>query len=419
LALLNLKLPNGQFVIPTPQTVDPSQPFATQGSSSFSIPCTFNEDQLMTNLDFNQSNKSTLFARFFFANSDQNITFPTPNLGGTSSPGFPQPTGQRFRNASLTHNYIFSTNVLNQAEIGYHRQLSDVKQSEAFNFSDIGATVPATDNATPAIAIQGTGTLGGNGQSVKVVQNTYVAQDTLSWVRGRHSFRFGGGATYAQDDIANFQFLGGLIFPTFPDFLLGQSAAQNGTPFSNILGSIDLPGLLQRHYRTWDSNAFVQDNFKVTRNLTLNLGFRYERLGAVSDALGRNALFDPASADPNPPATGSLAGFIVPSNFKGTTPPGVVSSGNSIGIRGDGQNTLNPHRLRLATSGSTKHRGSRWVRHLSLALDRPAVHSVIDGPTVQRDPPTGRSAEWRSELRAADSARHTDFPFVHTVLSDY
>jgi hypothetical protein len=72
------------------------------------------------------------------------------------------------------------------------------------------------------------------------------------------------------------------------------------------------------------------------------LGFRYERLGDFGEINGRNASMDPALIDRNPPSTGSLAGIVVSNNFPGTRPAGVISSGNNLGIRGDGQNTLNP-----------------------------------------------------------------------------
>jgi hypothetical protein len=66
LKLLNLKLPNGQFLIPTPQTVNTSLPFDSQGSLSFSESCPFTEDQFMTNADYEMSTKSKLSGRFLF-----------------------------------------------------------------------------------------------------------------------------------------------------------------------------------------------------------------------------------------------------------------------------------------------------------------------------------------------------------------
>ena len=52
LNLLNFKLPDGGFLIPTPQTIDRSKSFASQGFSAFSEPCHFEEDQFLLNLDW-------------------------------------------------------------------------------------------------------------------------------------------------------------------------------------------------------------------------------------------------------------------------------------------------------------------------------------------------------------------------------
>ena len=76
--------------------------------------------------------------------------------------------------------------------------------------------------------------------------------------------------------------------------------------------------------------------------MTLNLGLRYERLGQFGDRLGRNSSFDVSKADANPPPSGSLAGYIVASNFPGVLPPGVVRANNTFGNYGDGQNTIAP-----------------------------------------------------------------------------
>lgn len=346
LKLLQLKNANGQFVIPTPQKVDLSQPFEAQGISSFSVPCPFNEDQFMTNGDWRISEKSTLGARFFFANSDTAFTLPGANLGGGTPPGFPVNLTTNFRNASLTHTYLFSPHVLNQLALGYSRTFSIFDQSKVFSYSDVGATVPAFDNTIPAIAIDfGSNTglsLGGNGQTIQFAQNTYTVQDSFSWTRGRHRFRFGGGLVREQNNQVGFHFLAGQLYLSWPDFLLGLDGAHSGTGLSNILASIDLPGLFDRASRVWEANTYAEDDINVTSRLTLNLGLRYDRLGDIADAKGRNGSFDFALANPNPPAGGTLAGTIVPSNFSGTIPPGVTQIGNEFGIQGDGQNTWNP-----------------------------------------------------------------------------
>src|SRR6516225_3895111 len=66
LALLNFKLPDGSFLVPTPQIIDPSKPFASQGFSAFSEPCHFNENQVLFNMDYTGLPKTHLATRFFF-----------------------------------------------------------------------------------------------------------------------------------------------------------------------------------------------------------------------------------------------------------------------------------------------------------------------------------------------------------------
>ena len=346
LKLLQLKGANGQFVIPTPQKVDPTQPFDSEGFSSFSVACPFNEDQFMTNGDWQISERSKLAARFFFANSDTVFTLPGPNLGGGSPPGFPVNLTSDFRNSSLTHTYTFSPHVLNQIVLAYSRTFSIFDQSKLFSFSDVGATVPAFDNSIPAMAIDFGATtglsLGGNGQTIQIVQNVFTLQDSVSWTVGRHNFRFGGGVTREQLNQVGFHFLAGELFLSWPDFLLGLDGAHSGTGLSNILGSIDLPGQFDRGYRVWEANTYAQDDIKISSRLTVNLGLRYDRLGDLGDIKGRNSSFDFSMANPNPPAGGTLQGTVVPSNFSGTIPPGVTQINNEFGIKGDGQNTWNP-----------------------------------------------------------------------------
>ena len=104
----------------------------------------------------------------------------------------------------------------------------------------------------------------------------------------------------------------------------------------------DLFGLLNREFRVWEGSAFVQDDYRIRRSLTLNLGARYERLGQFGDQLGRNSSFDVNKANASPPPSGSLDGYIVASNFPGVLPPGVVRVNNTFGTYGDGQNAIAP-----------------------------------------------------------------------------
>ncbi|MGH9971181.1 MAG: TonB-dependent receptor domain-containing protein [Pyrinomonadaceae bacterium] len=347
-ALLNLKLPNGQFVIPTPQTVNLTQMNPDiRGFSAFSVPSTFDENQFLVNLDFLHTANSKFSGRFFAADSDTIQSIPGSQIGVRSLPGFPYFIPNKFRNFSLSHAYTFSPTLLNQLDFGFNRTDVSKAQQEVFKFSDIGVTAPPEAELFPVVGVSGSMSTGGNGQSVRIVQDHFTIQDSMTYVRGRHTFRFGGGITRSKLDIADFTFLGGILFLTWPDFLLGRpggpvAAGGNGTPFSNIIATVDAPGDKDRSWKVTDGNAYIQDDIKLTSSFTLNLGLRYERLGHLADTGGRNASFDVSLANPNPPAGGSLAGFVVSSDFPGTVPAGVTQLDNNFGIRGKGQNNFGP-----------------------------------------------------------------------------
>lgn len=347
LKILQMKSPYGGYLIPTPQLINSNAgSFDSEGSAAFSIPCPYTEDQYMANGDYLQNDKSRLQARFFMSNSTTTQTLPGPNAGSVGVPGFPYDVKANFRNASLVHTYTFSPTLVNQFTAGYNRTDAGKVQGELFSWSDVGATVPSFVNSMPGIGIANIG-LGGYGQSAPFIQNTYVLDDSMSWTRGRHNLRFGGGATYAQTYEPYFDYFGAGIYPTFADFLLGLDANANGTaaaglPYSNEYLDLALPGELSRHYRYWDGSAWIQDDIKLTSRLTVNLGLRYEHLGDFYEADGKNTGLDLNALNPNPPAGGTLAGYIVPSNYPGTPPAGVVQSGNEYGISGTGQNAFEP-----------------------------------------------------------------------------
>jgi len=344
LALLNLKLPDGSFLIPTPQTVDATKPFAQQGFSALTDPCHFKEDQFAANVDYLARSNSRIAIRFFMANDDETVTFPGNGLNPAGNiPGFPSPSDSDFIVFSLTHTYTFHNAWLNEARIGYVRTRTGTEAMTPFSWSDVGVAEGAMsrNNELPSLKILGSVSIA-SGFPRTIAQNSFVFSDFLSFVHGSHTVRFGGSLTRLQDNV-NLVGLGSFVqFLSWPDFLLGLDAASNGTSFSNVFASFDDFGLTERQFRVWEGSAFVQDDVRVLNSLTLNAGLRYERLGQFGDKLGRNASFDISKADPSPPPGGSVAGYVVASNFPGVPPPGVVRANNTYGNDGVGQNTFAP-----------------------------------------------------------------------------
>jgi hypothetical protein len=347
LAVLQMKLPNGNYLIPTPQTINTSAAsFDSEGSASFSQACPFSEDQYMANGDYALSSKNSLQLRYFMANSTADQTIEPANLPGAAVPGFPYSNVSNFKNASVADTHSFSASLINQASIGYNRNYATNTQGEQFTWSGIGATVPSFVNAIPGLGVANV-SLGGEGQNAIFVQNTFIGKDSLAWTRGRHSVRFGGDFTRNESNSPYFQYFGAGYYLSFADFLLGLDANDNGTaaagvPYSNEYLDLALPGELSRYYRYFDAAGYAQDDIKLNSRFTLNLGIRYEHVGDFTEAQGRNTQLSLANINTNPPAAGTLQGYVVPSNYQGTPPPGVVKAGNNLGIEGLGQNAVEP-----------------------------------------------------------------------------
>src|SRR5438270_1927873 len=258
LAVLNAQLGNGSFVVPAPQN-------AATGQSTFTSPCAYRDDQFITNLDLYHSEKNQLAGKFFFMNSSQIGAFPGNQLGvsAVTVPGFPQTFTNSFRTFSLTHTHTFNSHLLNQAVLRFHRLAGKLGQDYAkvkfanspacagsvsgvFTLASVCVPAPSFDDPFPDILVDGGFNVGGNGQGVSITQNFYDFSDSLAYVRGKHSFHFGGGITRSQFNFEHFHFFGGLLFPGMADFLLG-----------NVLVSIDVPGVFDREWRVWGGNFFV------------------------------------------------------------------------------------------------------------------------------------------------------------------
>jgi hypothetical protein len=344
LALVNLKLPDGSFLIPTPQTVDTTKPLVRQGFSVFSRPCHFSENQSLMNLDYLPASSHKYSVRFFIAPDNQNVTFPGNGANPSGNlPGFPSPSESDFVVLSIARTDSFHSRWLNEGRFGYVRNTTSTTAETPFKWSDVGVAEGemSNNNELPSLRVQGSISLA-SGFPRNITQNSFVLSDVLSVAHGGHTLRLGGSITRVQDNI-NLVGLGSFVqFLSWPDFLLGLNAQGNGTTFSNVFASFDDFGLTAREYRAWEAAAFAQDNYRATNYLTLNVGIRYERLGQFGDNLGRNATFDFSKAESTPPPDGSVVGYIVASNFPDSPPPGVARANNKFGNYAEGQNAVGP-----------------------------------------------------------------------------
>ncbi|MGA2728213.1 MAG: TonB-dependent receptor, partial [Terracidiphilus sp.] len=348
LKLLNFKLPNGQYAIPNPQinlaNSDPTQ--LPIGESTYAMPATYREDQFTANIDHAVSQKNELSGRFFYSHAPTVEPF-SPNAANVPGWG----TNEVDQNAMLVlgDTHVLNPSLVNIARFGYMRfsGISDV--TNPILASDLGTESP-TGVAGPGveatgITVDGLFTIGDAGTPFqKQTTNSFIWQDTVSLTKGRQSIRTGAEVKRHEVMVdAPFSTSGLLDIRTFDDFLLGQSAAQNGSPngISNVTTSGGSSGDFRKDERYADFATFFQDDLKITPRLTLNAGLRYEIFSPPSEIHGRLVDFDPTVATLPAPPTGTFSGFTVSSNFKGPVPSGVTQTSRS-GLWPTTYNDLSP-----------------------------------------------------------------------------
>ena len=133
-----------------------------------------------------------------------------------------------------------------------------------FKWSDVGVAEGemSHNNELPSLSIVGSASIASRFPRT-ITQNSFVFSDDLTFIRGAHTVHLGGSVTRLQDDV-NLVGLGSFTrFLSWPDFLLGLSAASNGTDFSNAFASFDDFGLTDREYRVWEGAVYVQDNYRA------------------------------------------------------------------------------------------------------------------------------------------------------------
>ncbi len=336
LAILNAKLANGQFAIPSPQIALPvSGPGASDqlplGQSTFAIPAHYREDQFTTNIDQVLNQKDVVSGRFFYSRAPTTQPF-SPNAANV--PGWGTDELNRNTMFVLADTHVFNSNLVNIARFGYMRFDGHSSVEHPLSSAAVGEGIPTgaptSSAAAPGLTVGGF-TIGDAGTPTQwQVTNSFAWQDTVAYTHGRDNFRAGVEVKRHQVGVEiPFSITGLLQIDTFNDFLIGESAAQNGSPLglSNISFSNAGGGLFRRNERYTDFAAFTQDDFKLTPRLTLNMGVRYEIFSAPTEINGRLANFQVATAARGPiPDAGTFNGFSLPSNFHGALPDGYTKT---------------------------------------------------------------------------------------------
>jgi hypothetical protein len=353
LKLLNSRLPNGEFLIPTPHSSD-----GLVTGTALSI---YHEEQFNTNVNYRAGPRDLISGKFFLAHAPLFSALSGSNFGTPSSlPGFGTHIHVDNRVLSVEEIHTFSPAAVNEARFGYAFLRHDEVPQESLPDTAIGMqrSTAAQYPGLPLILLgrdEGAGSIGTSDITYTGHNPSLSFADTLSLQRGRHNIRLGGEIQHSEwhARVAVFSY-GEIDFPTFRDFLAGNTGV---SPYLGTSGFAHLgTGLTDRDTISANYHLFVQDDWKVSAKLTVNFGLRYELDLPPYDSRGRIGGFDPALYQPRlqvdadgfpvgPPAMGVVEAGNGPPQY---SLPGVLRVGKRI-VKSVDPNNFGP-RIGLAWS---------------------------------------------------------------------
>ncbi len=220
------------------------------------------------------------------------------------------------------HKWILSSSLLNTVKVAWNKAYENTENVDLFDVPTSLYIFPNTQ--FPGISISGLTSLGADSQtptyvdlkSLQIIQN-------LTWARGSHNVKTGIAFTrWYNDQDSSFNVGGNYVFTSIPNFLNNVANAFEGqTPGSST----------ERHWRENMFGLYVQDDWSMKRNLTLNAGVRYEFITTPTETNGKSQnmrnLYDKA------PTVGQI--FVNPS-LKNFAP----RVGFAWDVTGDGKNAV-------------------------------------------------------------------------------
>lgn len=293
----NAPLPYNQlpFINPLSQSLLSLFPEPNSGTNIYNATETLHDDsdQFGLRVDHYLTSSDTLNFRYMFSNGTRLDPLST---AGASVPGFPVGEDHRAQNFVAQETHTFSPNLIGVGRISYLRDKFLVDEhlnhqspaSFGFQYS------PSLDSAVgpPFVQVNGYTTVGDPITGPRnTYENAYDVSGSVSWIRGRHDVKFGGGYQHlnvnALQGIATNGFF--VFDPGFPIAGDGFAAFLFGQPVFFLQGRGDF----SRGIRGNALNAYAQDSYKVTSRLTLNYGLRYDLPFPYTEIHNRQSLWIP------------------------------------------------------------------------------------------------------------------------------
>jgi len=226
--------------------------------------------QFLLRGDYQFSEKNSLTMRYYHSTANTVLPY-IGSLVGLANEG--ALITSESRNANIADTWLISPRTVNQLRVAYARS--------------VGFLPPQMQNPGPYFTITGLLTFGEYGGFPQGrIFNIYQINDVISQARGKHQLKAGFDIRDIQDNSFNtgtgqFFTRGYFVFPSETAFLSGQPSSYN-----------QLFGPSAEPFRTKLISAFAQDDYRITSNLTLNLGIRWEYQGALDVAGGQFSLLN-------------------------------------------------------------------------------------------------------------------------------
>jgi Carboxypeptidase regulatory-like domain len=307
-------------------------------------PVGYHDNSTTDKVDYTANEKNTFFVLFSHGHRSQT----TPYRGNF----LPLPYGNtrlvdEYPTTALAKwTYVATPNVVNQISYGLSR--FDVPQTSptiSGNYPEkaglTGLPPGQAGNDFPTISFSGPQSpdawRGTNSQIFNDTQNTFTLQDNLQWTRGKHSLTFGGQVMWLQANERQYTY-GSIATWTFTN---NQTAGfsptgallttQGNAYASYLLGAVGSNTITQTSViatggRYKDYSWWIQDNFKVTPRLTLNIGLRHDIWTPYQEVNNRQSFFNPDIPNPlvgNAPGVLQFSGYG-PNTCNCTTPVNTV-----------------------------------------------------------------------------------------------
>jgi hypothetical protein len=278
-------------------------------------PLEFNRDNFDNKINWNPTQKSMIFGRYSVFNYSVYDPHVLGEAGGTGVAGiFPGNDAGRVHSLTIGGNYVFTPALLIDGHFGFNRQGQngqDLFYGRNMGLEDFG--IPGTNGPTiresgfPGFQVSGYENMGGSTPSSPRFRTDHQYQYAVnaSYTRGAHNLRWGTELT--SQEMNHYQ-PAGTFGPRGGFSFVGGITALNGgaapTQF-NSLGSflLGLPGTVgksiptseEMRTRLWNTGLYFRDRWQATRNLTLNLGMRWEYYPMVTRDTRGVERFDPHS----------------------------------------------------------------------------------------------------------------------------